>query len=103
MNVGIVSNTFDYHDDIRSGKRTLSVRFGQAAALRIIAVTTVVAYLSIVLGALLGILPVWTLLVLITVPLAVNMLQHAGNTATKATIPRPWDALLPCPPLPPSS
>ncbi len=79
MNVGIVSNTFDYHDDIRSGKRTLSVRFGQAAALRIIAVTTFVAYLSIVLGALSGILPLWTLLVLITVPLAVNMLQHAGK------------------------
>ncbi len=79
MNVGIVSNTFDYHDDIRSGKRTLSVRFGQAAALRIIAVTTVVAYLSIVLGALFDILPLWTLLVLITVPLAANMLHHAGK------------------------
>jgi 1,4-dihydroxy-2-naphthoate polyprenyltransferase len=79
MNVGVVSNTFDYHDDVRSGKRTLSVRFGQAAAVRIIAVTTVIAYLAIVLGALLGILPIWTLLVLLTIPLAINMLQHAGK------------------------
>jgi 1,4-dihydroxy-2-naphthoate octaprenyltransferase len=79
MNVGVVSNTFDYHDDVRSGKRTLSVRFGQAFALRIIAATTVVAYLSVVLGVLFGILPIWTLLVLLTVPLAVNMLQHASK------------------------
>jgi len=79
MDVGIVSNTFDYLDDVRSGKRTLSVRFGQAAALRIITVTTIIAYLSIVLGALFGIMPVWTLLVLFTIPLAANMLQHAGK------------------------
>jgi 1,4-dihydroxy-2-naphthoate octaprenyltransferase len=81
MNVGVVSNTFDYRDDVRSGKRTLSVRFGQAAALRILAATTVAAYLSIVMGAAFGILPVWTLLVLLTVPLAVNMLHHAGRYA----------------------
>jgi 1,4-dihydroxy-2-naphthoate octaprenyltransferase len=84
MNVGVVSNTFDYHDDVRSGKRTLSVRFGQAAALRIIAITTVVAYLSIVLGALSGILPIWTLLALLTVPLALNMLHHAGKYADES-------------------
>jgi len=79
MNVGVVSNTFDYHDDVRSGKRTLSVRFGQAAAVRIIAVTTAIAYLSIVLGALFRVLPFWTLLVLATVPLAVHMLRHAAR------------------------
>lgn len=81
MNVGIVSNTFDYHDDLRSGKRTLSVRFGQAAALRIIAATSGIAYLCIVLGAAFGVIPVWTLLVLLTVPLAVDMLHHAGRYA----------------------
>ncbi len=81
MNVGIVSNTFDYHDDLRSGKRTLSVRFGQAAALRIIAATSGAAYLCIMLGAAFGVIPVWTLLVLLTVPLAVDMLHHAGRYA----------------------
>jgi len=81
MNVGIVSNTFDYHDDVRSGKRTLSVRFGQAAAVRIIQITTGFAYLAIVLGVLSGVLPAWTLLVLATVPLAVDMLRHAARYA----------------------
>ncbi len=84
MNVGIVSNTFDYHDDIRSGKRTLSVRYGQAAAMRIILVTTILAYLAIVMGAIMGILPLWTLLVLLTIPLAWNMLQHAHQYADES-------------------
>ena len=84
MNVGVVSNTFDYHDDVRSGKRTLSVRFGQAAAVRIIAGTTGIAYLSIVLGALFRVVPFWTLLVLLTVPLAVHMLRHAARYADES-------------------
>lgn len=79
MNVGVVSNTFDYRDDVRSGKRTLSVRFGQAASLRIIAATTAAAYLSIVLGVVSAVSPVWTLLVLITLPLAWSMLRHAAK------------------------
>ncbi len=79
MNVGIVSNTFDYHDDIRSGKRTLSVRFGQANAMRIMTVATFIAYLAIIVGVIMQILPIWTLLVLATIPLAVNMLQHANQ------------------------
>lgn len=77
MNVGVVSNTFDYNDDVRSGKKTLSVRFGQANAVRIIAVTNTLAYLAVILGVVFAVLPVWTLLVLITVPLAYNMLRHA--------------------------
>jgi len=79
MNVGIVSNTFDYHDDVRSGKRTLSVRFGQAAAIRIMLVDTVIAYLAIVAGVIFHVIPIWALLVLLTIPLAVNMLQHAAK------------------------
>ncbi len=79
MNVGIVSNTFDYGDDVRSGKRTLSVRFGQATAVRIIAVTTAAAYLSVLAGVAFGILPPWTLLVLATMPLARSMLRHASR------------------------
>ncbi len=79
MNVGIVSNTFDYHDDVRSGKRTLSVRFGQAAAIRIMLVDTVIAYLAIAAGVIFHVIPIWALLVLLTIPLAVNMLQHAAK------------------------
>ncbi len=79
MNVGVVSNTFDYDDDVRSGKRTLSVRFGQANAVRIIAATITIAYLAIAAGVIGTILPVWSLLVMITIPLAYNAVQHAKN------------------------
>jgi 1,4-dihydroxy-2-naphthoate octaprenyltransferase len=79
MNVGLVSNTFDVPDDIKSGKRTLPVRFGQANAVRFMAVTSTLAYLSIIIAALMGIAPLWTLLVLLTVPLAVNTVQHASR------------------------
>lgn len=77
MNVGVVSNTFDYHDDVKSGKRTLSVRFGQAAAWWLITLSTVAAYLVIIFGVILDILPLSTLWVLLTFPLAVNMLFYA--------------------------
>lgn len=84
MNVGVVSNTFDYPDDVRSGKRTLSVRFGQAASLRVIRTTTAAAYLAVVLGAASALLPAWTLLVLTTLPLARSMLRHAAKYADES-------------------
>jgi 1,4-dihydroxy-2-naphthoate octaprenyltransferase len=77
MNVGLVSNTFDHDDDVASGKRSLPVRFGQPAAVRIIAVTNVIAYVVTALGALAGVLPVWTLAVLLTVPLAARVVAKA--------------------------
>jgi 1,4-dihydroxy-2-naphthoate polyprenyltransferase len=79
MNIGVVSNTFDYLDDIKSGKRTFSVRFGQQAAVRLIMIGTLVAYLAIIIGAALQVLPVWTLLVLITIPLSTEAVKHASK------------------------
>jgi 1,4-dihydroxy-2-naphthoate octaprenyltransferase len=77
MNVGLVSNTFDYHDDVASGKRSLPVRFGQAAAVRIIAVTSVLAYLVTVAAALAGVLPIATLAMVLTLPLAARVVARA--------------------------
>jgi 1,4-dihydroxy-2-naphthoate octaprenyltransferase len=79
MNIGVVSNTFDYLDDIKSGKRTFSVRFGQQAAVRLIMIGSVIAYLAIVIGAAIQLLPVWTLLVLITIPLSFQVVKHASQ------------------------
>ncbi|NTU75303.1 MAG: prenyltransferase [Anaerolineaceae bacterium] len=84
MNVGIVSNTFDVPDDIKSGKRTMPVRFGQANAVRIMAVDSVVAYLAVVIAVVVGILPVWTLLVLLSAPLAVTAIRHASQYADES-------------------
>ena len=70
MNVGIVSNTFDYEDDVKSGKKCIPVRFGQKTAVGIIILGTVLAYLVTVAGMLLGYLPAWSALSLLTLPLA---------------------------------
>lgn len=83
MNVGIVSNTFDYEDDVKSGKKCIPVRFGQRNAVRIIIAGTFVAYLSLISGVLLNYLPAWTLLTLLSIPLAVNTIRmtlHYDNT-----------------------
>lgn len=74
MNVGIVSNTFDYEDDVKNGKRCIPVRFGQDTAVRILVIGTVLAYLSIVVAVILGIMPTWTLVSLATIPLAVGVI-----------------------------
>jgi 1,4-dihydroxy-2-naphthoate polyprenyltransferase len=79
MNVGLVSNTFDHDDDVKSGKRTMPVRFGQANAVRFLAIDSIVAYAAILLGVVLGLLPIWTLAVLLTIPLSYNVVQHASR------------------------
>ena len=79
MNVGIVSNTFDYEDDVKSGKKCIPVRFGQRTAVRIIIIGTVVAYLSLIAGVLLNFLPVWSLITLLTIPLAMGVIRQTSR------------------------
>ncbi len=79
MNVGLVSNTFDHDDDVKSGKRTIPVRFGQANAVRLLAVGSIIAYTAIVLGVVLALLPVWTLASLLTIPLSVDVVRNASR------------------------
>lgn len=78
MNVGLVSNTFDHDDDVASGKRSLPVRFGQAAAVRIITVTNAWAYILTAAGALSGVMPCWTLALLVTIPLSRRVVEKAS-------------------------
>ena len=79
MNVGVVSNTFDYLDDIKSGKRTISVRFGQPSTVRLIAIGSIIAYLCMILGVFFQLLPIWTLLMLLTIPLAVDTVRNVNR------------------------
>jgi 1,4-dihydroxy-2-naphthoate octaprenyltransferase len=79
MNVGIVSNTFDYEDDVKNGKRCIPVRFGQAFAVRLIITGTIIAYLSIAAGVVLGFLPMWTLISLATIPLAIGVIVKTNK------------------------
>lgn len=60
----------DRRGDAHAGKRTLPVRLSREAVVRGYDVTVAIAYAVVVGGVLVGLLPVTTLLVLLTVPLA---------------------------------
>ncbi|NMB54776.1 MAG: prenyltransferase [Leptolinea sp.] len=79
MVIVLVSNTFDFHDDVKSGKRTFAVRFGQPAAVRLMGISSVIAYLVIILGVVTKMIPVWTLLVLLTIPLALDTVRFTSH------------------------
>jgi 1,4-dihydroxy-2-naphthoate octaprenyltransferase len=60
----------DRRGDARAGKRTLPVRFAREGIVLGYDVAVAAAYASVVVGVLVGVLPVTTLLVLVTIPLA---------------------------------
>jgi 1,4-dihydroxy-2-naphthoate octaprenyltransferase len=63
----------DRRGDARAGKRTLPVRFSRAAVIFGYRAAVVAAYAVVVVGVLLGILPIPALLVLLTIPLALRV------------------------------
>ena len=66
----------DRRGDEHAGKRTLPVRFGRDAVILGYDLTVVAAYAALVIGVTLGVLPIPTLLALLTIPLAYRV--HAG-------------------------
>lgn len=79
MNVGIVSNLFDHDDDVKNKKFTMPVKLGQATAVKALTGVTILAYLCPVVCVALGALPLWCLLVLLTLPMSLKMLKLAQN------------------------
>lgn len=78
MNIGLVSNTFDHDDDVKSGKRTLALRLGQGGAVRLLAIVSVAAY-AVLLGAVLaGAVTPWSLLAFLAAPLAVDTVRKTA-------------------------
>ena len=63
----------DRRGDARAGKRTLPVRFSRAAVIGGYRVAAAGAYVALVAGVVLGILPIPTLLLLLTIPLALRV------------------------------
>jgi 1,4-dihydroxy-2-naphthoate octaprenyltransferase len=63
----------DRRGDARAGKRTLPVRFSQTAVINGYRVSVAAAYVILVLGVALGVLPIPTLLMLLTIPLALQV------------------------------
>jgi 1,4-dihydroxy-2-naphthoate octaprenyltransferase len=60
----------DRRGDAHVGKRTLPVRFSRSAVVTGYNVAVIAAYLAVVVGVVAGVLPVPTLLMLLTIPLA---------------------------------
>jgi 1,4-dihydroxy-2-naphthoate octaprenyltransferase len=63
----------DRRGDARAGKRTLPVRFSETTVITGYNVAVVAAYLILVAGVVLGILPIPVLLMLLTIPLALKV------------------------------
>ena len=76
MLVLYVNQIPDRPADERAGKRTIVVRLPESAIVTGYLVSVVATYVLIVAGALTGLMPIWTLLGLATIPLALQV--HKG-------------------------
>jgi len=79
MNVGLVSNTFDYLDDVESNKKAIPVRFGQANAVKLLRIVSFVSYIVIILGVVAKLLPVWTLISILPLPLSLQVVKATSK------------------------
>lgn len=78
MNVGVVSNTFDHDDDVKSGKRTFPVRFGRVAAVRLLAAGSAIAYAALLAGVLFRVTTPWVLIAFLGMPLAFTVVKKTS-------------------------
>lgn len=74
----------DVEADAQAGRNHWAIRFGKASAARVYLVFMVLAYASIAVPVLLGMLPVGTLLAMLTLfiaaPTVLGVLRHAAST-----------------------
>lgn len=90
MNIGHISNTFDVPSDIAQNKTTIAVRLGQKNSVVLLAVTSGLAYVAIGVCVYLGLFPMWSLITLLTIPLAISVVVSTnkyslpGNNYTSA-------------------
>lgn len=75
MNVGLISNIFDYEDDLAHDKMSIPVRFGRATGMNVLIFGNGIAYLSILLGVIFQILPMGCLLMFLSLPLSINAVK----------------------------
>jgi 1,4-dihydroxy-2-naphthoate octaprenyltransferase len=69
----------DIEADAAAGKRTLVVRLGARRSRTVFGIIVAAVYVSSVILVLLGLLPYWTLLILLTLPLAVGAVRGAWS------------------------
>jgi 1,4-dihydroxy-2-naphthoate octaprenyltransferase len=66
-------------DDLAAGKRSPIVRLGTARGAQVLPWLGGSIYAIIVIGVILGIFPLWTILVFASVPLALQLCQHVST------------------------
>ena len=74
-----IGNVPDAEADAKVGKKTTSVRLGRKAVVVLGPIYYIIIYLSIVIGSVAGLLPLWTLLALLTIPLTIRLLQRTSK------------------------
>jgi 1,4-dihydroxy-2-naphthoate octaprenyltransferase len=79
MLVLYVNQVPDRPADEKAGKRTIVVRLGKNAIVTGYALFTAAAFALIAVGALAGIMPIWTLLALAPAPLALKVYKALGS------------------------
>ncbi|HEY6201998.1 MAG TPA: 1,4-dihydroxy-2-naphthoate octaprenyltransferase [Candidatus Limnocylindria bacterium] len=67
----------DISEDARAGARTFSVRMGRQAAHWLYLALVVGAYIALTAAVLVGLLPTWTLLAILSLPLLVRQIRSA--------------------------
>jgi 1,4-dihydroxy-2-naphthoate octaprenyltransferase len=72
----------DISEDARAGATTFSVRAGRDAAHWLYVALVVGAYLALSAGVVLGLLPTWTLLAMLSLPLLVRQIRSSELGAT---------------------
>ncbi|MBU8869620.1 MAG: prenyltransferase [Gemmatimonadales bacterium] len=72
-NLLLINQFPDYEADRQVGRRHLIIVHGVQAGIRVYGVFLILTYLSVIVGVALGFLPVWSLLGLLTVPLAIRV------------------------------
>ena len=63
----------DYEADKSAGKRHLVVILGKARAVKMVPILFLLTYSSMILGVVFNFMPVWTLMALVTFPVAINV------------------------------
>lgn len=79
MNVGLVSNTFDYDDDVKSKKHTFPVKFGRPNAVKLLIYGTILAFGAIIASTVIGLTSYFSLSVLLLTFMAYNVIEDTSK------------------------
>ncbi len=81
MNIGLISNIFDYQDDLKNNKKCIPVILGQAKAHQLLVWLSIIAYVVFITALLMGYVSLWLAVLLLTFPIALQAIQATKKYA----------------------